>query len=93
LVFELMQTPLQTLAFYNAVANNGVFVKPQFVKEIRRGVEVVKTFKPVVVKSKICSQETLDVLKQCLEEALAKPLYTSTRALRELRFLSLNTSS
>ena len=70
--YEVMQTPLQTLAFYNAVANNGVFVKPQFVKEIRRGVEVVKTFKPVVVKSKICSQETLDVLKQCLEGVMKK---------------------
>jgi cell division protein FtsI (penicillin-binding protein 3) len=28
-------TPMQTLAFYNAVANNGVMVKPQFVSEIK----------------------------------------------------------
>jgi cell division protein FtsI (penicillin-binding protein 3) len=28
-------TPMQTLAFYNAVANNGVLVKPQFVSEIK----------------------------------------------------------
>jgi cell division protein FtsI/penicillin-binding protein 2 len=26
---------MQTLAFYNAVANNGVMVKPQFVSEIK----------------------------------------------------------
>jgi membrane peptidoglycan carboxypeptidase len=29
-------TPMQTLMFYNAVANNGVMVKPRFVKELRR---------------------------------------------------------
>jgi cell division protein FtsI (penicillin-binding protein 3) len=30
-------TPMQTLTFYNAVANNGVMVKPQFVSEIKEG--------------------------------------------------------
>ena len=35
--YELKMTPLQTLALYNAVANNGVFLKPQFVKYIRNG--------------------------------------------------------
>jgi cell division protein FtsI (penicillin-binding protein 3) len=30
-----VSTPMQTLAFYNAVANNGVLVKPQFVSEIK----------------------------------------------------------
>lgn len=65
--YEVQQTPLQTLAFYNAVANNGVFMKPQFVQEIRRGQEVVERFAPVVLHSKICSQATINVLKSCLE--------------------------
>ncbi len=64
--YEVQQTPLQTLAFYNAVANNGKFVKPQFVKEIRRGAEVVKEFEPIVIKSKICSNKTLKDLQKCL---------------------------
>ena len=64
--YEVQQTPLQTLAFYNAVANNGKFVKPQFVKEIRRGAEVVKEFEPIVIKSKICSNKTLKELQKCL---------------------------
>ena len=65
--YEVQQTPLQTLAFYNAVANKGTFIRPQFVKEIRRGNEVVKTFPPVIIKNKICSDRTLASLNKCLK--------------------------
>ncbi len=65
--YEVQQTPLQTLAFYNAVANNGTLLRPQFVQEIRRGPETVKVFQPIVLKSKICSDRTLGILKECLE--------------------------
>jgi cell division protein FtsI (penicillin-binding protein 3) len=65
--YEVQQTPIQTLAFYNAVANNGKYVKPQFVQEIRRGQEVVKKFEPVVLREKICSESTVKILQNCLE--------------------------
>lgn len=65
--YEVQQTPLQTLAFYNAVANNGKMVRPQFVKEIRRNGEVIKRYKTSVLIDKICSDRTLDILKSCLE--------------------------
>lgn len=65
--YEYLQTPLQTLAFYNAVANNGTLVRPQFVKEIRQGNQVVKTFPPYVIKDKICSDKTLKALQLCLD--------------------------
>ena len=64
--YEFQQTPLQTLAFYNAVANDGKMVKPQFVKEIRRGAEVVKKFSPFVIRQKICSISTLEILQNCM---------------------------
>ncbi|MEN9998398.1 MAG: hypothetical protein RI922_1388 [Bacteroidota bacterium] len=70
--YEVQQTPLQTLAFYNAVANRGKFVRPQFVKEIRRGAEVIKVFSPVVIKDKICSDNTLNILQSCLEGVMLK---------------------
>jgi cell division protein FtsI (penicillin-binding protein 3) len=70
--YEVQQTPLQTLAFFNAVANNGKFVRPLFVKEIRRGGELVKSFEPVVLKEKICSDKTLGLLKSCLEGVMKK---------------------
>lgn len=65
--YEYQQTPLQTLAFYNSVANNGTMVRPQFVEQIRRGSQVVKTFRPVVLKKQICSEKTLRQLQLCLE--------------------------
>lgn len=65
--YEVQQTPLQTLAFYNAVANNGTYVKPQFVKEIRRGNDLEETFPPIILKDKICSDNTIADLKKCLK--------------------------
>ena len=65
--YEVQQTPLQTLTFYNAVANNGTLVRPRFVKEIIRENELIETFPPVILKDKICSESTLKDLKACLE--------------------------
>lgn len=65
--YEVQQTPLQTLAFYNAVANNGKLVRPQFVEQIRRGPQVVKSFSPVVLNKQVCSKSTLLQLQSCLE--------------------------
>lgn len=65
--YEVQQTPLQTLAFYNSVANGGQFVKPLFVKEIRKDGQVIKRFEKEVVKEEVCSEETIEKLKLCLE--------------------------
>jgi cell division protein FtsI (penicillin-binding protein 3) len=65
--YEVQQTPLQTLAFYNAVANNGTLVRPQFVEHIRRGQRIVKSFKPIILRPKICSDKTLRLMQECLK--------------------------
>lgn len=65
--YEVQQTPLQTLTFYNAVANRGTMVRPQFVKEIMRGNSVIKTYSPEIIHDKICSDKTLKELQKCLE--------------------------
>ncbi|MBL7898376.1 MAG: PASTA domain-containing protein, partial [Crocinitomicaceae bacterium] len=65
--YEVELTPLQILAFYNAVANNGELIKPQFVKEIRKDGKTLKVFDKVVLNEKICSDETIEKLKICLE--------------------------
>lgn len=74
-------TPLQTLAFYNAVANNGRLVKPYFVKELRTGNRVDKSFGTVVLKEKIASQKTLDKVRKVMENVVvkgtAKKIYSS----------------
>ncbi|MCB0819194.1 MAG: transpeptidase family protein [Bacteroidetes bacterium] len=68
--YETRLTPLQILAFYNAVANNGKMVKPQFVEEIMHRGQVVEKFEPVVIKESICSQKTIDQLKPLLESVV-----------------------
>ncbi len=65
--YELTITPLQTLTFYNAVANNGVMVKPHFVSEIREGGQTVKKFDPEVINPSICSPGTLTLVRSLLE--------------------------
>lgn len=57
--YEIKLTPLQTAAFYNAVANNGKMVKPKFVKEIRNNGILVKQFNTEVLNPSICNQEIL----------------------------------
>ena len=63
--FEL--TPLHILALYNAVANDGVMIKPVFVKAIKKADDEEETYETEVVSNKICSARTLDKLKLMLE--------------------------
>ena len=65
-------TPMQTLMFYNAVANNGVMVKPRFIKELRRQDKTEKVFKTEVVNSKIASDETLKKIRAVMEYVVIK---------------------
>ena len=65
--YELKMTPLQTLALYNAVANEGTLLQPQFVKYIKKGSEIQKEYKPRILNASICSKSTLRDLKIMLE--------------------------
>ena len=65
-------TPLQTLTFYNAIANNGEMVKPQFIKEIRTQSNSITTFDKEVINPKICSQETIDKVKVMMQNVVKR---------------------
>ena len=62
--------PIYTLAFYNAIANNGVLLRPYFVKSLSRNGEVVKEFEPKVLNNAICSQRTLHEIKLMLDSVI-----------------------
>ena len=57
--YEVTQTPLQTLALYSAVANNGKMMKPVFVTETRKNGETVESFGPEIINERICSAKAL----------------------------------
>lgn len=65
--YEVAMTPMQILAFYNAVANNGKMVKPSFVEEIRFHGKVVERPGTEVLNNHICSKETLGQIQEMLE--------------------------
>ena len=73
-------TPLQTLTFYNAVANNGVMVKPMLVTEIKAWDRTIKKYNTEVMNPKICSDATLRkvqaVLANVVKKGTASKLYS-----------------
>lgn len=65
--YNVMVSPLQTLMLYNAVANNGKMMKPYLVNAVMQDGKLVQQFNPEIIEQKICSNETLQQLKICLE--------------------------
>lgn len=70
--YETQIPPISTLTFYNGVANGGKPVQPRFVTEIRRNDEVVKEFPVVVLREKMCKDQTLRDIQTCLEGVVGK---------------------
>ncbi len=77
--YEVLMTPMQILAFYNAVANNGKMVKPKFVKEIRSRGKVEKVIETEVLNNSICSQSTIDKVKVLLEGVVQRGTATNVK--------------
>jgi cell division protein FtsI (penicillin-binding protein 3) len=77
--YELRLTPLQVLAFYNAVANNGRLVRPQFVKELRMNGRVIKSFENHTIKSSICSMSTIRKVRKMMEGVVLKGTATNLK--------------
>jgi cell division protein FtsI (penicillin-binding protein 3) len=70
--YEMQLTPLKMLSFYNAIANNGKYVSPLFVREIRRLGSPVEQFKTRVINNKICSDVTLKKIQEMLEGVISE---------------------
>ena len=70
--YSVAMTPLQTLTLYNAVANNGEMVKPQFVSEIKEWNKTIKKYDKQIINSKICSDETIKKLKSLLSNVVKR---------------------
>lgn len=71
--YETQIPPIYTLAFYNAIANNGRMVKPRFVKAEMKNGEVVKEYPVEVIKEHICSDHTLRDIREILEMVVCDP--------------------
>src|SRR5690606_35926138 len=63
-------TPVQMLAFYNAVANDGKMISPVFVSEIRRLGNTMERYQARVIDEQIASPTTINKLQEMLEGAV-----------------------
>jgi len=80
--YEVLVSPLQTLSLYNAIANNGAMMKPYLVDNIQLAGRMEKQNQPTVIIQKICSDQTLRNLKECVEgvciEGTGKTLFKNS---------------
>ncbi len=60
-------TPIQILTLYNAVANGGKMMAPRLVTHLAKDGEVIEEFPTEVLVDKICSDKTLEMVRECLE--------------------------
>lgn len=71
--YGVLMTPLQTLTFYNAIANGGEMVKPKFIDRIGNfGETPVKYFDKEVINPSICSKETLEQVQKMMFNVVDK---------------------
>lgn len=76
--YSIKETPLNMLAFYNAIANKGKMMKPYIISAFEKNGNIEKEFKPVILNGSICSRKTADTLTTALkavaQEGTAKRL-------------------
>jgi len=70
--YEMQLTPLKMLTFYNAIANDGKYVAPIFVKEVKRLGTSIEKFQARVINDKICSDATLNKIQAMLEGVITE---------------------
>lgn len=65
--YETQVTPINTLNFYNGIANNGRLLCPRLVKEVVRDGEVVKEYPVKVLREHMARPEAVKHIQECLE--------------------------
>lgn len=64
--YETQIPPIYTLAFFNAIANNGKMIRPIFTKAIVHNGKIEESFSTRVINPSICSDKTLAEIKEML---------------------------
>jgi len=78
--YETRLTPLQMLTFYNAIANNGHWIQPLIVKEVREADRIIEKFEANQDPTPICSERTAklaqEMMKGVVENGTAQNINT-----------------
>ncbi len=76
--YETQIPPIYTLAFYNAIANDGKLIRPFFVKSISLNGVIVKELTTEVINPAICKPSTLTDIKSALLGVIEDKMGTAT---------------
>ena len=72
--YETQIAPINTVAFYNAIANDGKMMQPRFIKQLVKNGEVIREFEPVVLKERIAKPQTIKTMQTILEHVVSQGL-------------------
>ena len=73
--YETQIAPINTLAFYNAIANDGKMMRPRFVKKIiKKNGEPDRECPPEVIKEQIASPKAVKTMQTILEHVVSQGL-------------------
>ncbi len=72
--YETQIAPINTVAFYNAIANDGKMMQPRFVKQIVKDGQIIREFEPVVLKERIAKPQTIKTMQTILEHVVSQGL-------------------
>lgn len=64
--YSVMETPLNIVAFYNAIANDGKMMKPYLLESYEKGGRTIQKFSPSVLNGSVFSKATADSLTKAL---------------------------
>ncbi len=72
--YETQIAPINTVAFYNAIANDGKMMRPRFIKQIVKDGQVVYETKPEVIKEQIAKPKSIKTIQTVLEHVVSQGL-------------------
>lgn len=79
--YETQLPPISTLTFYNAIANDGIMMRPRFVKCIMKDGKVIEEYPPVkVMEKRMAKMQTVKIVQSLLERVVSKGSGKKARA-------------
>ncbi len=73
--YETQIPPISTVTFYNAIANDGIMMRPRFVKSVMKDGKVVAEFPPEkVMERRIAKPQTIKTMQTILEHVVSQGL-------------------
>ena len=70
--YGVKMTPLQVLAFYNAIANDGIMIKPRLIKAVRDRNKLIRKFDEPIVNNSICPKETAQKMQTIMANTVKR---------------------